>query len=155
MLELDHKEGRILRKSMWLLVLCGAVSLVVAAFAPAAEIYTFKASLGPKGEVPAARAPVAAKGSFSGTLKGNSLRWRLSYSGLSGPATAAHIHAGKRGVGGPVIVPLCGPCKSGASGTARLSESVEKTVESGGAYVNVHTGKNAGGEIRGQIAAKG
>jgi hypothetical protein len=94
-----------------------------------------------------------AKGSFTGTLKGTTLTWKLTFSGLSGPATAAHIHKGKAGVSGPVIVPLCAPCKSGAHGTAKLSASMAKTLTGGGFYVNVHTAKNANGEIRGQVAA--
>ena len=49
-----------------------------------------------------------------------------------------------------MIVPLCGPCKSGATGTATISKAVIAALESGGAYTNVHTAKNAAGEIRGQ-----
>jgi hypothetical protein len=94
-----------------------------------------------------------AKGSFTGTLKGNKLTWKLTFSGLSGPATAAHIHKGKPGVAGPVVVPLCGPCKSGQHGTAKLAASVAKSLTAGDFYVNVHTAKNANGEIRGQLSA--
>ena len=54
-----------------------------------------------------------------------------------------------------MIVPLCGPCTSGMSGSAQVSKSVIKTLESGKAYVNVHTAKNPAGEIRGQVKVKG
>jgi hypothetical protein len=52
-----------------------------------------------------------------------------------------------------VIVPLCSPCRSGARGRATVDASVLDSLESGRSYVNVHTKKNAAGEIRGQIAA--
>jgi hypothetical protein len=63
-----------------------------------------------------------------------------------------HPRGTKVGAIGPVMVPLCGPCKSPASGTATgLTADQIKTLTSGGAYVNVHTAKNPNGEIRGQI----
>lgn len=92
-----------------------------------------------------------ATGRFTATLDGKKLTWLLTFKGLTGKATAAHIHLGKRGVAGGVAVPLCGPCASGAKGTATLTAAVKKTVLSNGAYVNLHTAKNPGGEIRGQI----
>ena len=54
---------------------------------------------------------------------------------------------------GPVIVPLCAPCKSGAQGKATVDSSVLNALESGRAYVNVHTKKNPAGEIRGQLGS--
>jgi CHRD domain len=103
----------------------------------------------PKGKVRRAR------GTFTATVTkaGSSavVAWRLTFSRLTGKAIAAHIHSGRRGVAGPVIVPLCNPCKSGASGRATVDASVLSALESGRAYVNVHTRKNPGGEIRGQL----
>jgi hypothetical protein len=148
-----------MKRYLWAGGLVVAGSLLAAALALAAGNYQVSASLAPKGEVPAAKAPAGAKGGFSGVYKENAtgavLTWKLSFSGLSGAGMAAHIHSGKPGKSGPVIVPLCGPCKSGMSGTAKISKAVIKTLESGGAYVNVHTAKNAGGEIRGQVKVKG
>jgi hypothetical protein len=98
-----------------------------------------------------------AKGTFTATVTrtGTSgvITWRLTFSKLSGRAIAAHIHSGARGKAGPVIVPLCAPCRSGARGRATVSESVLNALESGRTYVNVHTKKNAAGEIRGQLPA--
>ena len=98
-----------------------------------------------------------AKGTFTATVTrtGTSgvITWRLTFSKLSGRAIAAHIHSGARGKPGPVIVPLCAPCRSGARGRATVSESVLNALESGRTYVNVHTPKNPAGEIRGQLAA--
>lgn len=94
-----------------------------------------------------------AKGAFTATVNGTKVTWKLTFSGLTGPALAAHIHKGKAGVAGPVVVPLCGPCKSGQSGTAPVSAAVAKQLASGGFYVNVHTKRNPNGEIRGQLGA--
>jgi hypothetical protein len=103
----------------------------------------------PKGKL------VKAKGSFTATVSrtGTSgvVTWRLTFGKLSGRAIAAHIHSGARGKAGPVIVPLCAPCRSGAHGKATVDESVLDALESGKTYVNVHTKKNPAGEIRGQI----
>ena len=52
-----------------------------------------------------------------------------------------------------MIVPLCAPCRSGASGRATVNASVLGALESGRAYVNVHTRKNQAGEIRAQLPA--
>jgi hypothetical protein len=71
---------------------------------------------------------------------------------LTGPAAAAHIHSAPKGKAGPVIVALCGPCKSPTSGVSRVTATVAKMLQSGDTYVNVHTAKNPNGEIRGQIS---
>ena len=52
----------------------------------------------------------------------------------------------------PVAVPLCGPCVSGAHGKVTVSAKVRAALLAGGAYVNVHTARNAAGEVRGQVA---
>jgi hypothetical protein len=92
-----------------------------------------------------------AAGKFTATVNGTTVTWKLTFSHLTGPATAAHIHTGKKGVAGAVIVPLCGPCTSPASGTATVTDAQLTQMKNGGTYVNVHTSKNPGGEIRGQI----
>ncbi len=107
-------------------------------------------------EVPRPRARAGARGSFAGGLvrsgAGGRLSWRLTFQGLSGSAAASHIHFGKRGQAGAVAAGLCGPCRPGARGTARLNAKTVTALLAGGAYVNVHTARNVAGEIRGQIA---
>jgi hypothetical protein len=105
----------------------------------------------PKGKVKRAKGTFTATVSKSGT--GGVIVWRLTFSKLTGRATAAHIHSGARGKAGPVIVSLCAPCRSGARGRATVDASVLEALEQGRAYVNVHTRRNPAGEIRGQIAA--
>jgi hypothetical protein len=137
-------------------VVLAAAALVVAGLAAARESYKVSASLNVAQEVPkqVVKTPNA-RGSFSGTVvngKKATLKWTLSYSHLSGKATAAHIHVGKRGVAGNVLVALCGGnCHSGMRGTATFSKDVVDKIERGTTYVNVHTAKNPAGEIRGQV----
>ena len=95
----------------------------------------------------------AAHGLFKGTLVGSKLTFRLTFAKLTGPATAAHIHKGGMHVSGPVVVPLCGPCKSPATGTVTISKALMTAFKKHDLYVNVHTTDNPNGEIRGQLAA--
>jgi hypothetical protein len=104
----------------------------------------------PKGDVSAAR------GTFTATVTksdaGAVLNWELTFTNLSGPAAAAHIHVADRGTPGPVVVPLCAPCASGVSGTANINATVLSAIQSDRAYVNVHTALNPAGEIRDQLS---
>jgi hypothetical protein len=79
------------------------------------------------------------------------LAWKLTFSGLSGPATAAHIHLGIVGHAGDVAIPLCGPCSASNRGSAVVTPAQATALLHGATYANVHTTKNANGEIRGQI----
>jgi hypothetical protein len=140
-----------------------AGALVVAGLASAGATTTYKvsATLNAKQEIPkqVVKAPNAT-GSFSGTYvehgKTATLKWKLTYAKLTGAASAAHIHLGKTGVSGNVIVPLCaGNCHSGMTGTAKISSKIVAQIEAGKTYVNVHTAKNPNGEIRGQVKSIG
>lgn len=137
----------------------GAMVVVGAALAAGTDTYSYRAKLGPKGEVPAPNAPAKAAGVFSATVtekKGKaSIRWTLTFRRLSGKAVAAHIHKGAAGVAGAVVVPLCAPCRNGQNGRQAIDESLAAALEHGGYYVNVHTAKNPGGEIRGQLKLVG
>lgn len=141
----------------------GATALVLmlagAAMAATASTYTYKATLTRGAEVPKPNAPAAAKGLFTAKVVEGStnatISWKLTFSGLSGKAVGAHIHKGKPGVAGAVLVALCGPCTSGKTGKAKTTNAIASLLEKGRAYVNVHTAKNAGGEIRGQIKLVG
>ena len=116
-----------------------------------------RTALNARQEVPRPRGAARARGAFtvSATKSGGTARvtWRLTFSRLTGRALAAHIHVGARGRAGRVVVPLCGPCRSGVRRTVTVSGATLAALESGRAYVNVHTRRNPGGEIRGQIPA--
>ena len=113
---------------------------------------TFVAVLNSGQEIPhPTGAKVGASGKFTATLSGTTLTWKLTFGHLTGPATAAHVHSGVKGKAGPVLIPLCGPCTSPASGTATVTSAQASDMAAGKDYVNVHTTKNANGEIRGPI----
>jgi hypothetical protein len=140
-------------KKTALLAVAGLAALVVTAVAFAApKGMGWSAKLDAMQEIPhqVVKAPNG-KGSFNATLTGNTLKWKLTFSGLTGQATAAHIHMGAMGKAGGVVVALCGPCKSGVSGSAKLSKMLETAATKHKLYVNVHTAKNPNGEIRGQV----
>jgi CHRD domain len=142
----------------------GAVAVVALALAGIAlgaaqgDTYKTSARLNAGSEVPKpSGVPAGATGSFAGTaveLANDKARitWKLTFSHLSGKAIAAHIHLGKKGKAGPVALALCGPCRSGQKGSGMLTHAQLAKLEAGAGYVNIHTAKNAGGEIRGQIA---
>ncbi|HKP18401.1 MAG TPA: CHRD domain-containing protein [Gaiellaceae bacterium] len=110
------------------------------------------AALAPTYEVPKPRGfSTNAGGTFTATYDTvtRQLKWSLTFHNLTGPATAAHIHTGAFRRAGPVLVPLCGPCVSGASGTVTLKRAQVNPRRPW--YVNVHTSRNPSGEIRGQV----
>jgi hypothetical protein len=116
---------------------------------------TWTAALSSGQEVPKQVVKMAAAhGLFKGTLTGTTLKWKLTYAKLTGPATAAHIHLGAKGKAGNVLIPLCGAtpaCKSGLTGTATITKAEMSEFKQHLLYVNVHTAKNPNGEIRGQL----
>jgi len=99
-----------------------------------------------------------ATGSALFRLKGNHLVFNITYSGLSGSATAAHIHGPAAASGFAGILIDLQPFNGGAFGASGslageviLTAAQKQHLLSGNTYVNVHTVANSGGEIRGQI----
>lgn len=68
-------------------------------------------------------------------------------------ATASHIHEAAAGANGPVIVPLTktGDNTFASADGAKLTEAQYESYKAGKLYVNVHSAKNPGGEVRGQL----
>ena len=80
------------------------------------------------------------------------LRWTVTYSGLSGPVTAGHFHGpAQAGANAGVVVPFAGPLASPIVGSATLTPAQVDQVKSGLWYINLHTAANPGGELRGQV----
>jgi CHRD domain len=115
-----------------------------------AEVVNLKASMNASSEVPPTSS--TGTGTLTATYDSSSkkLSWKGSYSGLSGPATAAHFHSGEAGKNGGVAVPIT-PSTSPFEGSATLTDAQATDLLAGKWYVNVHTEANKGGEIRGQV----
>jgi CHRD domain len=80
------------------------------------------------------------------------LTWSVEYSGLGGPATAAHIHGpADPGADAGVVVPFIGSLVSPIKGSATLTDAQIGRLGAGKWYINIHTAANKGGEIRGQL----
>ncbi len=116
-----------------------------------AETQTFKATLSGAHEVPAKTTD--GKGEAMATLDTvtKKLSYTVTYSGLSGPASAGHIHGpAAAGANAGVLVPFASAA-SPITGSATLTDAQIADLEAGKMYVNVHTAANPGGEIRGQL----
>jgi hypothetical protein len=83
------------------------------------------------------------------------LTWEGNFSGLSGPATAAHFHgpaeAGKNAAPTVWISEKGQNLSSPFKGSATLTDAQADDLQKGLLYANVHTDANKGGEIRGQV----
>src|SRR5262249_8930109 len=121
----------------------------------------------------------AGRGTLSLTINAdNTMSYTVTYSNLSTPAGAAHIHFGQQATSGGVAIFLCGggskpACPPGntstpatVSGTIAASDvmaiadqglaagdlaGIVNEIKAGFAYANVHTSAWPSGEIRGQI----
>ena len=132
----------------------GAAVLASAAPSYAATV-TFKADLKASSEVP----PNQSSGSGSVTALFDSaskqLTWEGSYSGLTGPVTAAHIHGpAEPGKNAGVVMWISEkgqPFPSPFKGSATLTDDQASDLTNGRYYVNIHTAANPGGELRGQL----
>ena len=108
-----------------------------------------KVSLSGAEEVPPVNADGSGSGSFrvasDGTISGS-----VTTKGVNG--TMAHIHQGAKGANGPVIVPLT---RNGDTYTVppgrKLSEAQMQALKAGNLYVNVHSARYKGGEVRAQL----
>jgi hypothetical protein len=138
----------ILRCSVATLAFAGALAFASPSMA---AMMTFKANLSGKTEVPPNT--TAGSGTVTATYDSDSkkLSWKGTYSGLTGPATAAHFHGpAAAGKNAGVMVPIA-PATSPLEGSATLNDAQAKALMDGDMYVNVHTAANKGGEIRGQL----
>jgi hypothetical protein len=143
-----NREKTMSNKTMLATLALGAAVV----FAGPAFAEKMKATLDSKSEVP----PNASAGTGSADIDydpaSKKLSWKVTYSGLSGPATAAHFHGpAEAGKNAGVAVAIPNATSSPAEGSATLTDAQAADLVAGKYYVNIHTAANPGGEIRGQV----
>jgi len=122
------------------------------AFAGPALADKMKATLDGKTQVPPNASAATGSADIDYDPASKKLSWKLTYSGLSGPATAAHFHGpAEAGKNAGVAVAIPNATSSPAEGSATLTDAQAADLMAGKYYVNVHTAANPGGEIRGQV----
>ena len=124
----------------------GALALTGAAAGGTHATMRFTATLNAGQEVPhpvgtkagASGAAASVSSSLGSMPPGVGGRWPLSTI-----ASAPSLFA--------LATALCGPCTSGQKGKGTVTSAQLAQMKAGKTYVNVHTAKNPGGEIRGQL----
>lgn len=141
--------------------------------------FVVRADLVGSQEVPALS--TTARGDFRAFVdtKGGTITFRLRYDALEGTVQQAHVHFGQKSVNGGVSFFLCSNLGNGPAGTqacpappaevtgvidaslvigpagqgieAGAFAEIVEAMKDGTAYVNVHSTKWPGGEIRGQL----
>ena len=130
---------------------------------------TFTATMTGSEEVPPKNTQATGSAKFISSSDENSMTYRIRVANING-VTMAHIHSGKAGKNGPIVVTLfksatqTGPSNGLLSQGTITSTNLEgplkgktisdlvKLINDGKAYANVHTQQNPKGEIRGQIS---
>ncbi|MEA2835899.1 MAG: hypothetical protein QOD89_449 [Bradyrhizobium sp.] len=121
-------------------------------FAGPAFADKMKATLDGKSQVPPNASAATGTADIDYDPGSKKLSWKLTYSGLSGPATAAHFHGpAEAGKNAGVAVPIPNATSSPAEGSATLTDAQAADLTGGKYYINIHTAANPGGEIRGQV----
>jgi hypothetical protein len=124
----------------------------VVAFAGPASAEKLKATLDGKTEVPANTSAGTGTADIDYDAASKKLSWKVTYSGLSGPATAAHFHGpAEAGKNSGVAVAIPNATTSPVEGSATLTDAQAADLLAGKYYVNIHTQANPAGEIRGQV----
>lgn len=116
------------------------------------KIDIYEATLTGSQEVP----PVGTSGSGMAEVQlntdTNALSWKVTYSGLSGPAVGAHIHGpAVPGQNAGVLIPFANVSSQPITGQTTVTPQQIADLVAGRWYVNVHTPGHPGGEIRGQL----
>jgi hypothetical protein len=135
-----------------LITAAALLALTPAAFA-ASETYT--ADLKGSSEVPANDSKGSGALTATYDTASKKLTYTVNYKDLSGPATMAHFHGpadAKTNAG--VVVPVKDMAPATLKGEATLTDAQAADLQAGKWYFNIHTEKNKGGELRGQVMKK-
>lgn len=130
-----------------------AAAILFAAGAAGAATLHFSTALNGASEVPPHVVPGTGKVTATLDTTTKLFTYKVTYAGLTGPATMAHFHGpALAGANAPPVVPV--PASSLATpmaGTATLDDGQIADLKAGKWYFNIHTAANPGGEIRGQL----
>jgi hypothetical protein len=132
-----------------------AISPALTLATPAlAEAVSYMAALSAADEVPPADSKGAGQVDATYDTDTKTLKWSITYEGLSGDASAAHFHGpADVGANAPPVVPIADDkLMSPIEGEAVLTDEQATDLAAGKWYFNVHTAKFPDGEIRGQLA---
>ena len=151
------------RLSLLFALLALAVPAMFASVATAATAQVFSASLNGAAENPGVVTAGTGDAQVVINAAQTAVSFSVSYTNLSGPVVAAHIHIGAVGTNGGVALPftvgtgaLRGTLTAAnfqkVPGAQTFAEALD-AIRSGNAYVNVHTAAHPSGEIRGQLWA--
>src|SRR5947207_7533951 len=122
------------------------------AFAGPAFADKMKATLDGKSEVPPNTSAGKGTADLDYDAASKKLSWKVTYSGLSGPATAAHFHGpAAAGANAGVAVAIPNAAASPVEGSATLTDAQAADLVAGKYYINIHTAANPGREIRRQV----
>ena len=152
-----------------LLASVAAAGLLLSAPAFAAVI-SFQGNFSGSQQVPPNGSPAIGTASLVADTVAQTLTVTESFSGLTSPSAAGHIHAGAPGVNGPVIIPFStfptGVTSGTFSGVFTAADLINQgtsgistfgslltTLQAGGAYLNIHSSTLPNGEIRAAVVA--
>lgn len=113
-----------------------------------------RANLSGRQEIPANTS--TGTGTFEGVYDpfSRGLAYRVNFSGLTEPVSASHFHISVPGANGPVAINLGnqgGVRQGGSGGFVVLTPAQDSALRNGNMYINIHTARFPGGEIRGQL----
>jgi len=131
------------------------VILSLIAFATTTRAESFTVYLSSAQEVPTNASTATGRGRIVLDTTTNMISYTITFTGLSGAQSAAHIHSPApigTNTGVQVTFTVAGGTSGTISGTAAVTATIIGHMRSGQAYVNVHSAAFPGGEIRGQIA---
>lgn len=132
-------------------VVLAVAGLVTIAPVAHAETIALKAEMRGTNEVPPNNSTATGMAEATLDTATRHLTYKVTFSGLSGPALGAHFHGPSvAGKNAGIAVPLK-TLQSPIEGTAILTESQAADLLAGKWYANLHTAANPGGEIRGQM----
>lgn len=153
-----------------LLAIAASGVAVVASNTAFAQQQHFTAKLAGTNEVPPITSKSSGIATFDLNAAGTQMKYTLNVTAID-KVIAAHIHMGASTANGPIVVNLFIPSGPTGKVSGTLAQSsinstsligplsgkqmpdLIKLINTGNAYVNVHTSQNPPGEVRGQISS--